>query len=261
MFAPKKELGQNFLSDPEIATSMISGLDITAGNDVIEIGPGRGFLTEQLAKKAVAEEFDFYAVELDKRFYEHLQRTFVDNPNVHIVNANILDFLPKYTKPENKSVKILGSLPYYITSPIVHQIIRMAVSQPDECVLLIQKEVAEKIVAPAPDSSYMSVFVQTFFEVTYLFTIPREKFSPVPQVDGGVIKLVKRSELGKEFGVDLTREFVTKYEGFLHKAFKNPRKMMNKPFSQEELDRAGISASLRPQNLNWKEWLNFYLKF
>ena len=107
MFAPKKELGQNFLSDPEIATSMISGLDITAGNDVIEIGPGRGFLTEQLAKKAVAEEFDFYAVELDKRFYEHLQRTFVDNPNVHIVNANILDFLPKYTKPENKSQKNL----------------------------------------------------------------------------------------------------------------------------------------------------------
>lgn len=255
MFTPLKELGQNFLSDPKIAAQMIFALNPKTGDEVIEIGPGHGFITEQLGRLAVTHAFNVSAVELDKRFSDKLTRMFIDAQNVHIVQANILDFLPVYTPPIGKPIKIIGSLPYYITSPIIHQIIKMA-EQPQECVLLIQKEVAEKIVANTPDSSYMSVFVQTFFEASYLFTIPKEKFNPVPQVDGGVIKLAKR-ERG-ELGVDVTREFVEKYEGFLHRGFASPRKMLNKPFTVEELEKSGIAANLRPQNLSWKDWLAFF---
>lgn len=249
MYEAIKEFGQNFLSDSVIINKMVGLLEMTHGDTIIEIGPGHGALTEEVASRLRSTNSELYAVEIDKRFSDKLLSMYSSDENIHIYEDNILNFLPKFKT--DKDVKILGSLPYYITSPIIHEIIKMN-KQPELCVLLIQKEVAEKIASPAPDSSYLSVFVQTFYSVEYIFTVPKEKFFPKPQVDGGVLKLIKRKDVSLS-------EDIEKYEGFLHRGFSSPRKMLNKPFKREELALAGINPDLRPQNLSADEWLRFYL--
>jgi len=248
MFSAKKELGQNFLSDRGIVNSMIDALELKYGEDVIEIGPGHGIFTEVLTDRLGDTGAKVFAVELDERFCAKLETMFLENENTYIVCENILDYLPAF-KPDRK-FKILGSLPYYITSPILHKIIKMEIL-PENCVLLVQKEVAEKIKDKAPDSTYMSSFVQTFFDINYLGRIEAEKFNPVPEVDGGIIKLVKKSN-------SYSPKFIEKYEGFLHKAYSHPRKMLNKVFTKDELEMGEIKPNLRAQNLDSIDWVKFF---
>lgn len=249
MYEPLKELGQNFLSDRSIVSNMVNALEVKAGEDVIEIGPGHGILTDVIAEKVrLLEGAKLYAVELDKRFYDKLHGMYVQDRNIEIVNANILDWIPTFETDRN--IKIIGSLPYYITSPIIHQIVKMN-KQPEIAVVLIQKEVADKISANAPDASYLSSFVQTFFTVETLFMVSKKKFNPEPQVDGGVLRLTKRDP-------PIAQDEAERYEGFLHKAFSHPRKMLNKPFTKEELEKGNIAPNLRPQNLTSDQWAAFY---
>jgi 16S rRNA (adenine1518-N6/adenine1519-N6)-dimethyltransferase len=248
MFEPIKELGQNFLTDTRIAENMVYAVELSQDEDVIEIGPGHGILTEVLTQKLEGTGSRIFAVEIDERLCKKLEDMFLEYENTNIICANILDYLPAF-KPE-KSFKILGSLPYYITSPILHKIIKMK-TLPEVCVLLVQEEVAGKVKSKAPDSSYISSFVQTFFDVSYLGKVEAKKFNPVPEVDGGIIKLTKKS-------VSVSLNFIEKYEGFLHKAFSHPRKMLNKAFSKEELEKGNINPNLRAQNLDAAEWLKFF---
>ena len=122
---------------------------------------------------------------------------------------------------------------------------------PERAVFLIQKEVAEKVCSKVPDASYISTFIQTFYDAELLFNVPKTEFTPAPKVDGAVIKLTRTS-------IEMDRGIIERYEGFLHRAFSHPRKMLNKPFSKEELARGGIDPKLRPQNLSPEEWLEFY---
>ena len=249
MYAPKKELGQNFLIDRQIPRRMVDALNLDPDDIVVEIGPGLGVVTREICDRHVSGDLLIYAVEIDVRFVEKLETMFLENLRVNIVERNILDWLPEFS-PE-KPFKLIGSLPYYITSPIIHEVIKMPV-RPLTAVLLIQKEVAEKIVAKAPDSSYMSVFVQTFYNVSYLETVTRNKFKPEPKVDGGVIKLMLKEDPG------ISSEFINKYEGFLHKGFSNPRKMLNKVFNKEELEKIGVEGNLRPQNIDASKWIEAF---
>lgn len=247
MFTPIKRLGQNFLKDTKTIGKMVQALEAKPGEEVIEIGPGLGAVTRIILETYGHGEVDIKAVEIDVRFVDKLKNMFAEyKKSFEVIEANVLDWLPQYTTEKN--FKIIGSLPYYITSPIVHEIIKMQ-KQPEIVVILIQKEVAQKIAAKAPDSSYFSVFVQTFYEVEYIGTVSRKEFSPVPQVDAGILKLTKRE------GIDID---IRKYEGFLHKAYANPRKMLNKAFYQDEINRAGIDPTKRPQNYNWENWLRFF---
>ena len=118
---------------------------------------------------------------------------------------------------------------------------------------MIQKEVAKKIINDAPDGSYLSVFTQTFFNVTRVVEVPRTKFKPEPDVDATVISLTKND-------VFMSPEKIEKYEGFLHKVFKNPRKMLNKALSQDELKKGEVDPSLRPQEVSAQKWLDFFQK-
>lgn len=248
MYEPNKKLGQNFLTDINIAQAMVESLEIAAGDDVIEIGPGLGALTDLLAKLLHFTQFNLTAVETDPRFIPKLESMFVENPTVSIVNEDVLKFLPVFDS--NREIKIIGSLPFYITSPILHAIIKMK-KQPSKVIIMIQKEVATKILNDAPDGSYLSAFTQTFFDVAHVVEVSRTKFDPAPDVDATVISLTKNN-------VNMPTEQIEKYEGFLHKAFKNPRKMLNKAFSQDDLKRAGIAPSLRPQEVSAKGWLEFF---
>ena len=224
MFKPHKTLGQNFLSDKTIAKKMVSALEINQDDVVIEIGPGKGVLTSLIIDIPYKK---FHAVELDRRLYLELMEKYKNIDNLEVHHDDILQWLPKFSTEGN--VIVIASVPYYITSPIIHQLIKMK-NRPTVAVLLIQKEVAEKIKSTAPDSSYMSSFTQTFFNVDYLGKVSAKDFWPVPEVDGGVLKL-----LLKDTG--LPPEAVRKYEGFLHRAYSNPRKMLNKVFKKDELEK------------------------
>jgi len=248
MFKPHKELGQNFLTDKNVAIEMVNALEIENGDEIVEIGPGHGVVTNLLLEKAGSLDVSIHAVELDPRLYQELQNLYAGREKIEIIKDNILDWLPGFSTEKN--LKIIGSIPYYITSPIIHKIIKMK-SVPKTVVLLMQKEVAEKIKSTAPDSSYMSSFVQTFFDVKYLGKVPSKKFNPEPKVDGGILKMTRRD-------IDFNADFIRKYEGFLHRAYSNPRKMLNKVFKKEELERGTIDEHLRAQNLGADEWLSFY---
>ncbi len=248
MFAPNKKLGQNFLKDKIYAIKMVEALNVQPNETVIEIGPGLGSLTLELENRFANSDVKFKAVELDIRFVDKLRNMFSQAKNFEIIEANVLDWLYTFDS-QGESFRILGSLPYYITSPIIYEILKMK-TRPEICVLLVQKEVAEKIMAVSPDSGYISSLVQTFYEIEDLGIVDKSAFSPEPQVDGGIIKLTKRPESDS---ID-----IRKYEGFLHRAYSNPRKMLNKIFYEDERNRAEIDGNLRAQNYNWEDWTKFF---
>jgi 16S rRNA (adenine1518-N6/adenine1519-N6)-dimethyltransferase len=250
MYKAIKKLGQNFLSDPALAAFIVDNLSISEGDVLVEIGPGHGFLTEEISVRLENTHINLYAVEVDRRFAEKLETMFDKDPNVIILTEDILRWLPDFVSPKN--IKVIGSLPFYITSPILHATVKMK-KMPSMVVYLVQKEVAKKLTKGAPDASYLSSFVQTFYDVEYLGDVPRHKFDPKPNVDGGIVKLVKKPG-------EYEREFIQKYEGFLHRAYKNPRKMLNKAFSKEELALFGLDPQLRPQNVSAAAWLTYFRK-
>ena len=270
----KKALGQNFLTDPAIAQLMVESLDIREGNQIIEIGAGTGAVTQSLASVCNSQGACLTAVEFDIDLIPILKSKILENKNTKIVNANILNFLdgmmPEVpqrfeeravrsgTRNENAvepglkntQLKIIGSLPYNITSPLIHRLIKTE-PMPETCVFLIQKEVAQKICKQAPDSNYLSVFVQTFYTTEILKIVDKNLFSPIPKVDGAVIKLTRK--LSDMLPIDISR-----YEKFLHRVFSHPRKMLNKVFTKEELKKHQLDGTKRPQDYGSDKyaWVN-----
>jgi len=252
----KKALGQNFLKDQTVARLMAESIDVEINDWVIEIGSGTGALTESLALICTSKQAHLTAVEFDIDLIPVLKSKIVENENVKIVNANILNLLDDFKIPENAHLKIIGSLPYNITSPLLHRLVKTE-PMPETCVFLIQKEVAQKICKQAPNSNYLSVFVQTFYTTEILKIVDKNLFSPVPKVDGAVIKLTRKpsdliSRLPWRTG-DISR-----YEKFLHHAFSSPRKMLNKVFTKEELKKYRLDATKRPQNYDNEDYLRIF---
>lgn len=235
-----------------ISSKMVQALNLSSTDIVVEIGAGLGAVTEKLSESLFEYGSHIYAVEIDERFISKLEQMFRESLNISIVKADILEWLPE--QEFEHDFKVLGSLPYYITSPILHALVKLR-KRPVRSVVLIQKEVGEKITAPPGGASYLSVFVQTFFDVTYLETVPKNVFSPEPKVDGAIVVL-DRKEVTPPFD---SLEVVDKYEGFLHKGFSSPRKMLNKPFKKEELARVGVDGTLRPQNLDVDTWKRMFV--
>lgn len=249
MFEPYKQLGQNFLTDFTVASKMVSALQLSPSDTVVEIGPGLGIITRQLANDLTGLNSKIYAVEIDERFIPNLNQMFSDHINAQVVFANILDWLPNTHLPKN--FKILGALPFNITTPIIKSIIFLE-NKPSVCVLMVQDEVAIKLSAVPPDASYWSVFLQSFFNVEYLGPVKKEVFDPKPMFDGGLIKLTLHENPFIQY-LELN-----KYEKFLNKAFSNPRKMLNKIFTAEELSKFGFDPSLRAENISAQEWIEAF---
>ncbi len=237
----------------QIARYMVYSLDPEPGDDVVEIGAGLGALTRHLSKALYEPDSHIYAIDIDARFTSKLEAMFGSSLNVRVVEADILEWLPD--KEFVGDFKVLGSLPYYITSPILHMLVKLH-RRPTKSVLLIQKEVGEKIAAQSPDASYLSVFLQTFFEVTYLKTVSREIFKPTPKVDGAIVSL-DRVDVEEPFD---NQENIELYEKFLHRGFSFPRKMLNKVFSKKELEVIDLNPTLRPQAVPVDSWKEVFIK-
>lgn len=181
----KPKLGQNFLHDQEAIRRIVAALGDCSRETVIEIGPGRGAVTRVLAERAAHT----LAIELDDALIAHLRAEFPTD-RVTVVHEDVLDFdFAAISSQAGRPVAVLGNLPYYITSPIL---LKLAASHADldRAVLMMQREVADRVTAPPGSRDYglLSVTVQLYGPAEALFTLPPAAFSPPPQVHSTVVR-------------------------------------------------------------------------
>lgn len=187
---PARSKGQNFLINEKIYDDIVAAANLQPDDTVLEVGPGLGFLTAKLAKKVKK----VIAVELDDRLANYLQMGIdsQDLDNIQIVNEDILRFnLDNYVSP-SQDYKVVANLPYNITSIFLRQFLSMR-HKPSSLVLMLQKEVAERIIAEPPDMSLLAVSVQYYAEPVIIRTVKSGNFWPEPEVDSAIIRLSLRS--------------------------------------------------------------------
>lgn len=262
----KKELGQNFLTDERVIEDLLQTADIGGEDLVLEVGAGTGALTKPLAKRAGR----IIAVEIDKALIPQLQESLKGLEDVTIVNEDILKvdvdtriqgyfrgvgekrrFLSGVKGPykDRNAFKVVGSIPYQITSPLIHKLLKIK-RRPKSITIVVQKEVAEKIAAKPPKATYLSNLVANFGQAEIIRTISPDAFHPQPTVDSALLHIRLRP---KPYIKDAER-----FEGFLHRGFAQPRKMLNKQFPVEILQKIGIDPQRRPQTLSFEEWVKLF---
>ncbi len=249
-------LSQNFLADPDVLSAILDEADPRPGGRVLEIGPGLGLLTGGLLDAGAAVT----AVELDSGLAAFLRERFapaLDAGQLELVEGDALDQDLVRLVPEPYDV--VANLPYHITSPILHALLGEA-PRPRRLVLMVQREVAERIAAPAGKMSYLSVFVQYHARVRIAFRVPPEAFEPEPAVESAVI-VVEPYDADDRLGPDDEDQLWR----LVQAAFRERRKMIHNVLSRQlpvdagrvtsALETAGIAPDRRPQTLAVGEWL------
>ncbi|WP_125546595.1 16S rRNA (adenine(1518)-N(6)/adenine(1519)-N(6))-dimethyltransferase RsmA [Levilactobacillus lindianensis] len=253
----KKSLGQNFLSDLNILRNIVNVAEVTEDDNVIEIGPGIGALTEQIAKRARR----IVAFEIDDNLLPVLDETLADYDNIKIINqdilkANLAEVIHNEFEPGHP-VKLVANLPYYITTPILMGVLQSGVAF-DEIVVMMQKEVADRLVAEPGNKAYgsLSVVMQYKAHVAVAFDVPRTAFIPQPNVDSAIIRLTPREPLPvKPYEEEALFKFVKGC--FIHRRktlWNNLQGLFGKQPEVRErlatvLETVGISRQLRPERL------------
>lgn len=194
-FTFKKSFGQNFLTDTNILQKIVDTAEIDDQVNVIEIGPGIGALTEFLAESAA----EVMAFEIDERLVPILADTLRDFDNVRVVNQDILkvdlaQYIAEFKNPD-LPIKVVANLPYYITTPILMHLIESGIPF-SEFVVMMQKEVADRISAQPKTKAYgsLSIAVQYYMTAKVAFIVPRTVFVPAPNVDSAILKMVRRDQ-------------------------------------------------------------------
>lgn len=252
----KKTLGQNFLIDDAALDQIVEAADLYEGDEVIEVGPGTGFLTERLIQlvKHVT------SVELDQDMVDILRAQFALTENLEVVHEDILKFKIENLKFKTKSYKVVANLPYYITSPAIRHFLQDH-PRPKLMVLLVQKEVAEKICS-MKGRSFITMETAVQGHAEYIATVPATSFYPVPQVDSAILKItifpepkVPEGQLKDflrivKFGYSQKRKKLTNSLGAgLHKEVGEMRLI---------LEKANIDPNVRAEDLEVEDWQRLY---
>ncbi|MDT2857050.1 16S rRNA (adenine(1518)-N(6)/adenine(1519)-N(6))-dimethyltransferase RsmA [Lactococcus lactis] len=256
----KKKFGQNFLTDHNILTKITQTAELSKEVNVIEIGPGIGSLTQYLLEEAA----EVMAFEIDKSLIPILEETMAPYDNFTLVSADILkvDLLSEIQKFKNPNlpIKVVANLPYYITTPILMHLIESKIPF-SEFVVMMQKEVADRIAASPKTKAYgsLSIAVQYYMEASVSFIVPRTVFIPAPNVDSAILKMVRREEPLVEVE-DEEWFFKTMHSSFVHRR----KTLMNnlqaafgkesKPEIEKLLAQAEISPTIRGEALSIEEF-------
>jgi 16S rRNA (adenine1518-N6/adenine1519-N6)-dimethyltransferase len=255
---PKKTLGQNFLIDREALQSVVSAAEVRPGDVVLEIGPGVGTLTTELDDRGA----QVLAVELDERLADVLAERTAYGRHVRVVcgNALHLDLAPLL--PAGEPFKLVANIPYYITAPILRHFLE-GPRRPALIVLMVQKEVAERLAAQPGNMSLLGVMAQFYARVEIVRVVPASSFLPAPQVDSAIVRL-RRHEMPPVTVDNVDRFFKVVKAGFgekrkqLHNALV--RGLAHIPATQIDaaLEQAGIDRTRRAETLNLEEWGRLY---
>ncbi len=261
---PDQSLGQSFLVDPVILGRIAAAADLSSQDVVLEIGAGTGALTRHLAEEAG----HVVALELDQRLVQVLQDELAEQDNITVVQGDVLALDPVFliddacSKPGllTASYKVVGNLPYYITSAILRHLLEAA-QRPELMVVTVQYEVARRIVAEPGDMSLLAVSVQFYGEPELLFRIKRGSFYPTPTVDSGVVRVnvhdsppLPPHETALFF--DVVRAGFSQRRKQLHNALSlGLGESLTKDEAVDLLDEAGIDHRRRGQTLSVEEWI------
>lgn len=248
---PKKGLGQHFLIDERVLDKIVAAVELEPADTVLEIGPGLGVLTQALAERAGR----VIAVELDERMISILKDQLGDRENLTIVHGDILETEPG--ELIDGPYKVAANLPYYITSAVIRHLLE-AQHKPASMVLMMQLEVAHRILAEPGDMSTLAVSVQFYGEPTLVTQVPAGAFWPRPEVDSAALRIDVYDEL--PVVVDDVDWFFT----VVRAGFQQRRKQLKNSLagglhpSKEEvvaaLERTGIDPRRRAQTLSIAEW-------
>ena len=267
---PSKGLGQNFLINKSVLKKIIKSADLTKKEVILEIGPGIGNLTRELAHKAKR----IIAVEKDPKLVRILKETLEDFENIEIIQGDILKIQDaKYPKaiPSGcygagkiqDTYKIVANLPFYIVAPVIRKFLESEFP-PKEMVLVVQKEVGQRICAKPPKMNLLAVSVQFYAEPEIISYVSKKSFWPQPKVDSAILKIIPRKSPTRPGLVNLFFRVVKA-------GFSQPRQMLinnlakkleiEKEKIKEILKENNISPSQRPETLTIKNWRNLARDF
>ncbi len=258
----RKGLGQHFLVDGEILKIITSAAELSPADTIIEVGPGLGILTEELARQAGR----VIAVELDDRLAAALKQTLAQFSNVTIVNGDILHIDPlallrgaNFRSGED-FYKVVANLPYYITSPVLRYFLEATV-KPKTMVVMVQKEVAQAIVAEPGKRSLLSISVQLYGKPKIISYVPAQAFYPAPEVDSAVLRV----DVYPQPAVAVEEKGFFK---LVKAGFSAPRKQIANSLAQglklpktevlAFLEAARISSQRRAETLTLEEWAELW---
>ena len=268
---PLKQFGQHFLINKSVLKKIIEASNISSQDIILEIGPGIGVLTQELVKKAGK----VIAIEKDSKMVEILKKTLKGSENVKIVQEDILKYEvgSKGKRREKKlqtpdfglqtSYKVVANLPYYIVSPVIRRFLEEKV-KPKEMILMVQKEVAQRICAKPPDMNLLAVSVQFYSKAEIVSYVSKNSFWPKPKVDGAILKITPQNNLRRNV---LRRLFFK----VVRAGFSQPRKQLcnnlknglklNKTEVKDWLLKNGVSPKQRAESLNLEDWINLTKSF
>lgn len=247
----KKHLGQHFLTDENIARKIVEGLSFENYNNIMEVGPGMGVLTKYLLEK---DQY-IYLAEIDNESIEYLKKHYSKITEKNFVG----DFLKQdFASINNEQIAIIGNFPYNISSQILFKIIDHYELVP-EMVGMFQKEVAERTAAVPRTKDYgiLSVLIQAYYDVSYLFTVHENVFNPPPKVKSGVIKLTRNPKEGLAGNEVLFKQIVKAGFNQRRKKLSNSLKILNIPEvlkTHEFLDKRAEELSIHDFIAFTKQW-------
>lgn len=255
---PKRHRGQHFLIDKNILKKIIDAAAIQPDETIVEIGAGTGILTSELATRAKK----VIAVELDKELIPILQKTLIEHSHATIIQDDCLDVSNKRYGRTDGSYAVVANIPYNITSRLIRKFLEEP-PRPSRMILLIQREVAERMRETPPRMNLLALSVQYYADIELLFRVSRNCFSPKPAVESAVVRIVPKSK--KHFFVEEKRFFA-----LIGATFKGKRKRIVSTLADatkkqkkeiEELLRCkNISLNARPQELSLEQWIELTLQ-
>ncbi len=248
-----ENLGQHFLTDTQVADDIISAGDLSAGDTVLEIGPGEGVLTEKLLEQDVR----IIAVEKDPKLADTLRKQFeqkINEGGLTIITGDIRDYDMGELITDD-TYKVIANIPYYLTSELIQKFL-VADKQPSDITLLVQKEVAQRITTADDKHSRMSLFVNAYGKPEIVRQVKPGSFSPPPKVDSAVLSI---QNISNDFFADIDPDdfFELIRVGFQHKR-KTIRNNLKPVYKTETianaLDSCEINQKTRPEQLTLKQW-------
>lgn len=249
----KKSFGQNWLRDEFVLDEIVKSAEISKEDNLLEVGPGLGTLTQKLVDSGA----NVVAVEADRDLLPRLNNKFQGKANFELIVGDILKFDYSQMPPK---YKVVANIPYYLTSNLIRSLLE-AQNPPRLMVLLIQKEVAQRILAKPGDMSILAFSVQYYAKVEFVMDVNKELFEPIPKVDSAVIKITRLNR--PAFEADTKKLFRLVKAGFGEK-----RKMLRNSLAGglgietskvlELLETSGIAPTARAQELSMQDWDNLY---